>query len=524
MPMKLEEAAPMLNGDTAVVKQKVLTPQTPTNKNGFVSVDDLQPGSKRTLQGLLPQLLVSGAAFLLAAGAGMPIGYSAVLLPQLQVVNSTLPTDDEIGSWITSVHSAATPVGSFVSGLMMDKWGRRHVLQLCVVPLTLGWVMIAVAQSHVVILTGRIMAGLAVGLSAAPGQVFLGEVAEPGMRGLLSSIPYVSYSMGILIVYALGATLHWQTVAWVAIILPLLSLLSFTVLPESPVWLVRHNRVEDAGKALNWLRGTYGGGKKAKLELQQLVSRVHSEKEASSGNISSWRMFFKPQVLKPVAIVNVFHLVQIVSGTYLVIFYAVNLISETENEAGGIDKFLVAVLTAVFRLIFITIACFLLLWVGRRPLALFSGVGSSVAALGVGTFLYYRQPSSESLNTWIVAGFILTYVATNTVGFFVLPGIAIGELLPVKIRGAFGGYIFAIFNVLLFFMAKVFPAMLHTMGSHGVFWMFGMSSLLGTLFVYLFFPETKGKSLEEIEDYFAEKNVMWLTRKKHQNADEPLKA
>jgi MFS family permease len=92
-------------------------------------------------------------------------------------------------------------------------------------------------------------------------QVFLGEVAEPSMRGLLSSIPYVSYSMGILMVYALGATLHWQTVAWLAIILPLLSLLSFSLLPESPVWLARNNRVEEAGKALIWLRGSYSGGK-----------------------------------------------------------------------------------------------------------------------------------------------------------------------------------------------------------------------------------------------------------------------
>jgi predicted MFS family arabinose efflux permease len=58
-----------------------------------------------------------------------------------------------------------------MSGLMMDKWGRRRVLQLCILPLTVGWVLIAVAQSHVVILTGRILAGLAVGLSAAPGQV-----------------------------------------------------------------------------------------------------------------------------------------------------------------------------------------------------------------------------------------------------------------------------------------------------------------------------------------------------------------
>lgn len=267
----------------------------------------------------------------------------------------------------------------------------------------------------------------------------------------------------------------------------------------------------------------------AEMELQQLVSRVRSEEEANrhqsrNGNISSCKMFFKPQVLKPVIIVNVFNLTQIVSGTYLVIFYAVNLISDAENEDGNIDTFLVAVLTAVCRLFFIIIACFLLLWVGRRPLALFSGLGSSAAALGVGTFLYYRHTAPEPSNAWIITGFILAYVATNTIGFFVLPGIAIGELLPVKIRGSFGGYIFAIFNLSLFFVAKIFPSMLQIMGSHGVFWMFGLSSLFGTLFVYLFFPETKGKSLEEIEDYFAEKNVFWLTRNKHQNANKLLKA
>ncbi|PSN29296.1 hypothetical protein C0J52_27877 [Blattella germanica] len=81
------------------------------------------------------------------------------------------------------------------------------------------------------------------------------------MRGLLGSIPYVSYSLGILIVYALGATLHWQTVAWLATILPIMSLISFLLLPESPVWLVRNDRVEEASKALNWLRGGESGGK-----------------------------------------------------------------------------------------------------------------------------------------------------------------------------------------------------------------------------------------------------------------------
>jgi MFS family permease len=260
--------------------------------------------------------------------------------------------------------------------------------------------------------------------------------------------------------------------------------------------------------------------------LQQLVARVQSERTGhqQTPNVSAWSSFCTPQILKPFIIVNVFNLLQIVCGTYLVIFYAVNLISDTKNDTDTIDPFLVAVLTALSRLVFITVASFLLFWVGRRPLAMFSGLGSSAAALGVGTFIYCRYPISEPTDMWIVTGFILTYVATNTVGFFVLPGIAVGELLPVKVRGCFGGYIFALFNISLFFASKVFPSMLHVIGSHGAFWMFGVFSLIGTLFLYLFFPETKGKRLEEIEDYFAESNVMWLTRKTNQSTNEPIKA
>jgi MFS family permease len=264
----------------------------------------------------------------------------------------------------------------------------------------------------------------------------------------------------------------------------------------------------------------------AKVELQQLVARVHSETTShqQTAKTSCWNSCCTPRIVKPIIIVNVFNLLQIVCGTYLVIFYAVNLISDTQTDSGTIDPFVLAVLTALCRLIFITAACFLLFWVGRRPLAMFSGLGSSAAALGVGTFIYCRYPVSEPTDTWIVTGFILTYVATNTVGFFVLPGIAVGELLPVKVRGHFGGYIFAIFNIALFFMGKVFPSMLNVMGSYGAFWMFGASSLIGTLFLYLFFPETKGKTLEEIEDYFAESNVMWSTRKTQQSKNEPLTA
>jgi len=86
---------------------------------------------------------------------------------------------------LASIHSASTPIGSLLSGTLMENWGRRNTLRLSVLPFLTGWSILAFANSHLVIYIGRLFAGLAVGLAAAPSQVLLGEVAEPRLRGLL---------------------------------------------------------------------------------------------------------------------------------------------------------------------------------------------------------------------------------------------------------------------------------------------------------------------------------------------------
>jgi MFS family permease len=86
-------------------------------------------------------------------------------------------------------------------------------------------------------------------------QVLVGEVSEPRIRGILTGTNFLSHSIGILLVYILGAFMEWRVVSGISAVLPILSLVAFALLPESPVWLIRHNRIEEAEKALNWLRG-----------------------------------------------------------------------------------------------------------------------------------------------------------------------------------------------------------------------------------------------------------------------------
>jgi len=141
-----------------------------------------------------------------------------------------------------------------------------------------------------------------------------------------------------------------------------------------------------------------------------------------------------------------------------------------------------------------------------------SGLGSGIAAVLIGILVYM-----QTIQTWIIIGFVLLYVAFNTYGYFVMAQTMIGEILPSNIRCVGGAYIFTM-NYIVTYIATIYYASVSTaVGTHGLFWIFGVSSLLCSLFLYLMLPETKRRSLVQIEEYFLQPNVLWLTRKKCQN-------
>ncbi|KAJ8959904.1 hypothetical protein NQ318_011641 [Aromia moschata] len=335
--------------------------------------------------------------------------------------------------------------------------------------------------------------------------VLIGEISEPHLRGMFSSVPFASYSFGILLVYALGSVLSWRYVAGLSMILPISSIIVFFFLPESPVWLIRHDRIESARKALTWLRG--GNNIQAAEEAKHLIDRLAAEKHHQRTTL---RTLLQPEVIKPFVIINVFNTMQILSGTYVIVFYAVDILTHVQGEE-SVDHFLAAVLTACVRFIFTILASCLLTMIGRRTLAMTSGLGTAISALGLGTLLHQNCQDSG----YIAAVFLLVYVAVNTLGFMILPGVLLGELFPAKIRGLAGGLTFLLFNLILFGVAKVFPLINSLVGMEGVFWIFGTASVVASLFLYLTLPETKTKTLSQIEDYFHQDNLLWVTRDKN---------
>lgn len=165
--------------------------------------------------------------------------------------------------------------------------------------------------------------------------------------------------------------------------------------------------------------------------------------------------------------------------------------------------------SALVRLAVTVLACILLLRITRRALVLVSGIGTAVCTLAL-AFVLSQGPGSGLTPPALILG----YVAFNTLGFFLLPGLMIGELLPTKVRGLCGGYIFCLFNSVLFGFTKLYPVMKNSIGIAGVFGLFGSSALLATVVLFLLLPETKGKSLLQIEQYYQKPNILWISRKK----------
>nr|XP_036231647.1 facilitated trehalose transporter Tret1-2 homolog isoform X2 [Bactrocera oleae] len=493
------------------LQQHYPLPRRRSRLSSIASYLSTVPDEKAAVRGVFHQILSTCAVLVLSAACGMPIGYSAVLLPQLSDANSTtaeIVINVEMGSWIASVHSLATPVGSLISGSLADFLGRRSTLLISIVPLCIGWCTLALTQSFTVIIIGRLLCGFSTGLLGGPAQVYIAETAEPNLRSILIGAPYVSYSLGILIVYSLGSALHWRMVAWCACILPICASIAIFLIPETPAWLLRNNKQAKAQKALTFLRGSEIIARK---EINDMSERLSKERASTRTSENIFQLCTERCAMKPLFIVIVFSILQMLSGSFIVIFYAIDIIADFGAD---VDTKSAAIWTAVVRMLCSLTFCVILLFVRRRRILTISSIGSGLSCLILSIYMYARLGLPKSnMDALIAAGCLFAYIAFNT-AIMVLPGIMIGELFPARIRGRTAGGVFAAMNVSLFALTKIFPMVQSIIQMRGVFMVFAISSFMVTIFMGLFQPETKGRSLDQIEDYFNENNWLWFKRDK----------
>lgn len=441
--------------------------------------------------------LVANTAVL---GPFMSLGYSAVALPALG--SSELRITISQASWIASSAAIATPVGCVLSSLAMKRGRKTSLIVLSAVS-TIGWAVIYFAANFEQIVAGRILTGISSGLASVPATVYAAEVTTPKLRSIVVTWTSVGIALAVLIVYVLGYVFQddWRAIALACGVFPVASvLLVVPIMPESPIWLRDSGHFDDACKVLARFRGVPAD---RPIPAELLAELKTNERPARTRESSKLPRLPKRNALCSFGVMLGYFFFQQFSGIFVVVFYAV----EIAREVGiTIDAYLAAILIGLTRLVGSVLMSYASRKFGRRIPSIGSGVGMTVFMGGLALYVHlasrcYRIDDGGAIP--IVC--IVMYIFTSTMGFLVVPFAMMGEIYPADSKDVLTGLTTCAGYVFSFVTIKVYPDMLAIMGAPGVFLFYAVFSFLGTVFVYFLLPETKGKTLLEIEGLFEKK-------------------
>uniref|UniRef100_A0A1B6MIW6 Major facilitator superfamily (MFS) profile domain-containing protein n=1 Tax=Graphocephala atropunctata TaxID=36148 RepID=A0A1B6MIW6_9HEMI len=462
------------------------------------------PTHKHRLGSPVKQVIAAMFGNLGTVNTGMMFGFSAVTIPQLKQPDSFIQITVDEASWIASLSSVATPFGCLLTGTLLDALGRKRTIILSLAPVIVGWYLMSAATAVYMIYIGRLLIGLGSGMIGSPVRVYTGEITQPHLRGMLAAVASVGVSLGVSLQYLIGSFLPWYWLSFINGCVPTIAFIAAFFLPESPQYLVNKGRIEEARESLKRLRGATCD---VDEEFQDLLDFVNKSAAKNAGSepakTSVFTEVFQPAAIKPFIILALYFLLLQFSGLNPVTFYAVEIIQES---GANMNKYAATIILGLVRLGFTVLSCILMRRLGRRPMTFMSSVGCGVTMIGLGSYMYlgeqWAAEGTEKVATWFPVLNLFLFMTASTMGYLTVPWVMIGEVYPSKVRGIMGGMTTFVGHFCIFIVVKTFP-LFQSVSKFGTFIFYGCVSLLATIFFYLFLPETQGRTLQEIEDYFS---------------------
>ncbi|XP_055839748.1 solute carrier family 2, facilitated glucose transporter member 8-like [Episyrphus balteatus] len=436
---------------------------------------------------------------------GMSLALPAVTLDQLTNPAEPIHLDKSQSSWFASASSIACPVGSFSGVFLVDKIGRKKSILLVNLFAIIAWILMSTAfydnpsLVFLQLMISRMFSGLATGMGGSPASVYGAEVCLPKLRARLTMVASMAIAAGVLFAYVVGYFIRndWRLIGMVYLVYQIICLILLIPVKETPSWLLSKGRVKEAKASLSYFRGLDDGETHDEVEAEfALLRKTIPLKSKGIKKVSIWKSIRLPEVHKPLLLGVIFFAFQQFSGTFVVVVYAVQIITKAGVEA---DPFLCAIYVGIARFV---VASVVMTWQlekwGRRPVSIFSAATTSICLFLLAGPTWFPWLQIPTLSAAVIVGFVVSSAGLWTIPFLILP-----EIFPQKVRGSFCGISIGCAYLLSFSSIKIFPSLMDWMGGNGnVFAFYGTMALLSIFFVYWFIPETKGKTFLEIEDYF----------------------
>ncbi len=442
-------------------------------------------------------LTVALGGFLMGFDASVISGVVTFIEPEFQL------TKIELGWSVASLTLTAT-LAMMVAGPLSDRLGRRPVLKLAAVVFALSAIGSAIAPDFVTLVAARMLGGFGVGAALIIAPMYIAEIAPAEMRGRMVSFNQLNIVIGIsaaffsnFLILRLGQsdaswtrTLHFADWSWrwmlgVEALPAIFYFVALFAVPESPRWLAMNGRAEEARRVLEKVSDSA----QAEKDLQAVKASLRAEQSTERATLGE---LFRPAMRRVLLIATSVAILQQITGINSVFFYAPMIF---EQSGIGTDaSFMQAVLVGLVNLVFTVLAILLVDRLGRRPLLIagLTGIAACMLLISYGF-------ASEETNPMIILGGILGFVASFAFSLGPVMWVLFSELFPNRVRGLAISFVGLINSAVSFLVQLVFPWELENLGNSVTFLIYGSFAIIGLVIVVRMFPETKGRSLEELE-------------------------
>lgn len=438
----------------------------------------------------------------LAAGmAGLLYGYdTAVISGAIGFLQERYDLSPTMEGFVISSIMIGGVIGVGISGYLSDAFGRRKILMVSSIFFAVAAIASAFAPSVAFLIGARILGGLGIGLASALAVTYITECAPAAIRGRLSSMYQLFTILGISATYfinlavagsgthAWGVETGWRWMLGYGMIPSIIFLVTLFFVPESPRFLVQKGRDEEAFQVLRKINGE----EIAEEELASIKKSINVETNTSISQL------FQPKLRKVLGIGIFLALFNQVIGMNAVTYYGPEIFKMAGFQNNS--EFLATSLVGVVEVIFTVVAVFLIDKAGRKKLMV---VGSSFMAIFmvlIGSFFYF-----EMSNGILLALFIMGFTGAFCISMGPIPWIMIPEIFPNHLRAKAVGFTTMFLWGANWAIGQFTPMLLDGLGGAYTFWMFAAINVICFIFVVKIVPETKNKSLEEIEQLLGQK-------------------
>ncbi len=442
---------------------------------------------------------------LVATMGGLLFGFDmAVISGVLPFVKSHFSLSAAAEGWFVSSALVGCIFSVSFSGNLSDRWGRKKMLMIAAILFLFSSVGAVFSWSFTTLILARMLGGMGVGMASIVAPLYISEIAPSKVRGRLVTFYQLAITAGILVAYLTNAGLlrfslthsgggrndilsHilirevWRSMLGLGVVPALLFFIGLCFVPESPRWLIQQGNIEKGMAILT----KFTNDTLAQNDVLQIQNTTRHKK-------GSYKELFSPAIRKPVLIGILLPLFSQFSGINAVIYYGPRILSDAGINIT--DALLGQIIFGIANFLFTIIAIWKVDKIGRRPLYIIGALGASICLFFTGTCFY-----TGSISNIALAIGIILFLACFAFSIGPLKFVIASEIFPTSIRGRAMALSIMVMWIADTIVGQLTPIFLGSIGPAATFWFFSACCLLSFLVVYKLVPETKGKSLEEIE-------------------------